>query len=84
MRADLVAVEDEHVGSRPGELARDREPGEARAADDHVGVLVDERLLGAPAHRELTATRARSTIRGRLARPSTSKPFRSIRSRTAQ
>ena len=72
MRADLVAVEDEHVGSRPGELARDRQPGETRAADDHVGVLVDERLLWASAHLELTATRARSTIRGRLARPSTS------------
>ena len=72
MRADLVAVEDEHVGSRSRELARDREPGEARAADDDVGVLVDELLLGAPAHRELTATRARSTMRGLLARPSTS------------
>ena len=34
--ADLVAVDDQHVGAGAGQLARDREPGEAGAADQHV------------------------------------------------
>ena len=80
--ADLVAIEDEHVRAGPGELARDREPGKAGATDDHVGPLVGERPVGPPAQAR-TTTRARSRARGRVARPRTSKPFRSIRSRTA-
>jgi len=48
--ADLVAVDDEHVGAGAGELARHREAGEARPADQHVGtrgVGRQRRALGA-------------------------------------
>jgi hypothetical protein len=45
----LVAVDHEHVGAAAGELARDGEPGERRAADEDVGALaVERRALGAP------------------------------------
>ncbi len=35
--ADLVAVDQQDVGAAAGELARDGQPGEARAAHEHVG-----------------------------------------------
>ena len=38
--ADLVAVDHEHVGAGAGQLAGDGQPGEARAADQHVGARV--------------------------------------------
>ena len=34
--ADLVAVDDQHVGAGPGQLPRHRQAGEAGAADQHV------------------------------------------------
>ena len=34
--ADLVAIDEQHVGARAGQLAGHSEPGEARAADQHV------------------------------------------------
>ncbi len=40
--ADLVAVDHEDVGARAGQLARDRQSGEAGAADEHV-VIAGER-----------------------------------------
>ena len=43
--ADLVAVDDEHVGAAARQLAGDREPGEAGAADQHVGALGERRAL---------------------------------------
>ena len=41
--ADLVAVDDEHVGAAAGQLARDRQAGEAGAADQHVAVAIERR-----------------------------------------
>ena len=46
--ADLVAVDHEHVGAAAGQLARDREPGEARAADQHVGARRRSGVRSAP------------------------------------
>ena len=77
--ADLVAVDDEHVGAAARQLARDRQPGEARAADQHVGALVERRALLAPQgraarHRRSAASATSGSCqagsRGR--RPSTS------------
>jgi hypothetical protein len=45
--ADLVAVDDQHVGTGSRELAGDGEAGEACAADDHVGAVLERRALGA-------------------------------------
>ncbi len=49
--ADLVAVEDQHVGAGAGQLARDGQPGEARAADQHVGARALQRSALRPAQR---------------------------------
>ena len=43
--ADLVAVDDHHVGPRAGQLARHGQPGEARAADQHVVGSVERSSL---------------------------------------
>ena len=43
--ADLVAVEDHHVGAGAGQLARDGEPGETGAADHHVVASVQRSPL---------------------------------------
>ena len=53
MLPDLVAIDDEHVRSGSRQLACDREPGEARAADQDVGSTSaiswsGRRLTGAP------------------------------------
>ena len=45
--ADLVAVQDEDVGARGAQLARDREPGERGSADQDVVVAADGSALGA-------------------------------------
>ena len=45
--ADLVAIEDEHPRARARELARHGEPGEARAADQHVALPAQTGALGA-------------------------------------
>ena len=87
---DLVAVDHEHVGARSRELARHGEPGEARAADEHVGALVRERRPrraaqgGPPRHRRSAPTAAPGSCQGRIAvpRPSTSNSIRSTRSST--
>ena len=59
--ADLVAVDDEHVGAGARQLARDGEPRERRAADEDVGAR----------HRP-SAARAASHGRNRTRVPSTS------------
>ena len=65
MRADLVAIEDEDVGAGSGELARDRQAGEARAADERrPAAHRPSDSCGRAAH-ALTA-RARSHGRGRV------------------
>ena len=46
--ADLVAVDDHHVGAGAGQLARDRQPGEAGAADEDVVRPAQRRPLVAP------------------------------------
>jgi hypothetical protein len=52
--ADRVAVDQEHVGARAGELAGDGQSGEARAADQHVGArAVEGGALGAAGSRAL-------------------------------
>ena len=69
--ADLVAVDHEHVGAAAGQLARHREAGEARAADQHVGALVERRALGAAQRRAAghrAARRERSPARRGRAR----------------
>src|SRR5262249_59232827 len=43
--ADLVAVDDENVGARPGQLARDGESGEAGTADEDVAVAIERRAV---------------------------------------
>jgi hypothetical protein len=66
-RADLVAVDHQHVGGRvgsDGELARHGQPGERRAADEHVGAA-------RRGHRP-RAARAASHGRRRARAPSTS------------
>ena len=59
--ADLVAIDDEHVGAGARQLARDGEPRERRAADEDVGAR----------HRP-SAARAASHGRNRTRVPSTS------------
>ena len=49
--ADLVAVDHQHAGAGARELARDGEPGEARAADEHVAVALQAGALRAPLRR---------------------------------
>jgi hypothetical protein len=43
--ADLVAVDDQHVGAGARQLACDREPGEAGAADENVALAVERRAF---------------------------------------
>ena len=43
--ADLVAVDEQHVGAAAGQLAGNGQPGEAGAADEHVVRAVDRRAL---------------------------------------
>ena len=90
--AELVAVDDQHVGPRAGELARDGQPREARAADEHVGPgrrVLERRALGAAqrraaSHRRNAPSAAPGTCQARTParRPSTSKSIRSTRSST--
>src|SRR4051794_35093175 len=87
--ADLVAVDDEHVGAAAGQLARDRQPGEGGAADEHVGTLVQRRPLGAaqgaaPRHGRSAPQTSIGSRRTRTPsrRPRTSKPTASTRSST--
>ena len=50
--ADLVAIEHEHARARRAQLARDRQPGERRAADQDVGVRAGRKgHAGGPALR---------------------------------
>ena len=46
--ADLVAVHDEDLRAAACELARDREPGEARAADENIAIVLQAGALGSP------------------------------------
>ena len=64
--ADLVAIDEQHAGAGAGELARDREPGEARAADEYVVLAVERSSLRAalrlaPWHRRPRVPFARAT-----------------------
>ena len=45
--ADLVAVEHEHARAAAGQLARDREAGEARSADENVVIPAERGTIGA-------------------------------------
>ena len=47
--ADLVAVDHQHARAGARELARDRQAGEARAADEHVAVAAPSGVRCAPA-----------------------------------
>ncbi len=49
--ADLVAVYDQHARSGAGEFARQREPREARATDEHVAIALQAGALGPPLRR---------------------------------
>ena len=57
--ADLVAVDDQHVGAGAGQLARDRQSGEAGAADQHVVAAVEGSALVAAFGRSDRHRRAR-------------------------
>ena len=92
--ADLVAVEDEDVRPRPGQLPCRRQAGERGAADEHVGPLARgkgsavlaaaRRPAGHGAGRSApAAARPRCQGDGVVREPRTSKPVRSMRSRTA-
>src|SRR4029079_19568109 len=43
--ADLISIEDHHPGPGIGELAGDREAGEARTAEEDIGVAAHRRPL---------------------------------------
>ena len=68
--ADLVTVHDQHVRARPRELAGHRQPGEAGAADQHVGARrLDRGALGTAqggpdCHRRSEPTAAPATSHG--------------------
>jgi len=49
--ADLVAVDHQHAGRRPRQLARDGEPREARSADEDVPLTVQRCALVTPLRR---------------------------------
>jgi hypothetical protein len=53
--ADLVAIDDHHVGPTAGQLAGDSEPGEACSANQNVAIAIERRALvtalgGSPRH----------------------------------
>ena len=79
--ADLVAIEHEDVGAGARELARDGEAGEAGAADEHVGALAVERLLGPPLTTRTAAGRRPARGAGSLCRGRRTRCARSGRGR---
>ena len=66
--ADLVAVDDQHARAGAGQLARDGEPREARAADEHVAVALQAGALRAPLRRSNRHSPGNDTAALRFAR----------------